>query len=66
MSDDFRKWTAKSKALQSIASPDHRAFMDQAKRQLLIVLVNRLWRQRRLASARSGRDGSPQSRVLCG
>lgn len=39
---DRNKWTGKAQALQSLASPDHRAFMDQVKGQLLIVLVNRL------------------------
>lgn len=35
-------WTDRSRALQGAAGPEHRAFMDQAKGQLLIVLLNRL------------------------
>ncbi len=37
-----RKWRDKSEALQMLASPDHRAFLEQVKNQLLIVLLNRL------------------------
>jgi hypothetical protein len=39
---DFRDWTKRAQARQTVVSPGHREFVDQVKGQLLIVLVKRL------------------------